>query len=235
MTGDHSCFPLIASAQGSTSLHQSEFGLFFVQGAVNIATMKKISLLLLSLTMGVIVFAQNVDFGLKGGVNLSSLTNISNSDSKLGYHLGGLAHIHLNPQWALQPELVYSNQGVEYTSGGFVHKLNLDYVNIPVLFQYMAGSGFRLQTGPQIGFLTNVEDKINGNETNTFSTSDFKNTDFAWSFGLSYVGATGLGFDARYNLGLSNINNFGNNDLKNNVLQAGLFYQFNSGGGKYRK
>lgn len=169
------------------------------------------------------VQAQRTSFGLKVGANAS---NISDLDTKIGYHLGALAHIHMAPSFALQPELVYSNQGGKYVVNNNTHNLNLNYVNIPVLFQYMAGTGLRLQTGPQVGFLTSVEDKVNGNETRNFTASDFKNTDFAWTFGLSYIGSSGLGVDGRYNLGLSNINDRGSNTLKNNVAQVGLFYQF---------
>jgi hypothetical protein len=34
--------------------------------------------------------------------------------------------------------------------------LRLNYINVPVL-QYMFGDGFRLQTGPQLGILTNAK------------------------------------------------------------------------------
>src|SRR5688500_2205328 len=89
-------------------------------------------------------FAQHVDFGLKGGVNLANfkVEDNDNTDSRTGFHVGGLAHIHLNKTWALQPEVVFSSQGAEV--GGTKWKAN--YVNIPVLAQYMFGDGFRLQT-----------------------------------------------------------------------------------------
>jgi hypothetical protein len=186
--------------------------------------MKKISLIALAICATTMVFAQRTSFGLKAGLNYSTLTN---QDYKVGYHLGALAHIHMSPTWAMQPELVYSNQGGEYTlSNGQKHKLNLNYVNIPVLFQYMVGTGLRLETGPQVGFLAGVEDKVNDVQTGYFTSSDFKNVDFSWPIGFSYIGTRGLGVDARYNIGLSNINNAGVSNIKNNVLQVGLFYQF---------
>jgi hypothetical protein len=54
---------------------------------------------------------------------------------------------------ALQPEAVYSSQGAKYTVNGAEHTLSLNYINIPLQIQYMFDNGFRLQTGPQAGFL----------------------------------------------------------------------------------
>jgi hypothetical protein len=98
-----------------------------------------------------------------------------------GFHAGGLAHIHLNRHFALQPELVYSSQGAEYGSSS---KTKLNYINVPVLGQYMFGNGLRLQTGPQVGFLTTAKSKDASEET---SIQNFlKDADFSWSFGAGY-------------------------------------------------
>ena len=169
-------------------------------------------------------FAQqsHVEFGVKGGVNLANFKdeNTSNTDSRTGFYAGGLAHIHLTKHFAVQPELVYSQQGAEY--GGTKWKAN--YVNIPVLAQYMFANGFRLQTGPQLGILAGSEVKSGNSETDLDDV--FKTTDFSWSFGTSYLTRSGLGVDARYNLGLSNIDKSESRELKNRVWQLGLFYQF---------
>lgn len=192
--------------------------------------MKKISLFFCTLFLATTIFAQNSSIGLKAGLNISNLDN-SGTDmgSKVGFNGGLLAHIHIAPNLAVQPEVVYSGQGAKYTVAGVEHSLNLDYINIPLQLQYMFASGLRLQTGPQVGFLANVKDKIsNGNETNFFTSEDFKTVDFSWSAGLSYLSTSGLGVDGRYNFGLSNINNAGSNVIKNNVFQFGLFFMLNN-------
>jgi len=192
--------------------------------------MKKISLFVFALFFGVAVFSQEAQLGLKAGLNVSNLSNKNGSQmgSKLGLNAGLLAHIHMSPNLAIQPEVMYSNQGAKYTVSDGEHELNLNYINIPVLLQYMFANGFRLQTGPQLGFLGSVKDKVGSLETNNFSTQDFKTIDFSWAAGLGYVSTSGLGVDARYNFGLSNINNVGPNILHNNVFQVGLFYMLNS-------
>jgi hypothetical protein len=192
--------------------------------------MKKISLFFCTLFLAGTLFAQNANIGLKGGLNVANIkVNGSNEwGSKLGFNGGLLAHVHLTPQLALQPEVVYSSQGAKYTVSDGEHTLSLNYINIPVQLQYMFSNGFRLQTGPQVGFLTGVKDKIRQNETGYFTTQDFKSVDFSWSAGLGYLTYSGLGVDARYNFGLSNANNGGANTLRNNVFQLGLFYMLNN-------
>lgn len=195
--------------------------------------MKKISLFFCTLFLTATLLAQNSSIGLKAGVNISNIENSgANMGSKVGFHGGLLAHVHLAPSLALQPEVVYSDQGAKYTIDGTEHALSLGYINVPLQLQYMFNNGFRLQTGPQVGFLANVKDKVTSNHETTdfFTSQDFKTVDFSWSAGLSYLSASGLGVDGRYNFGISNINNFGNNVMKNNVFQLGVFYMLNSNG-----
>jgi hypothetical protein len=199
--------------------------------------MKKISLLFLMVSTSFAVFAQTgADFGIKGGLNIANqdikVPGDANStvqrQSRLGLNAGLLAHIHVTPEIAIQPEALYSSQGSKYTINNQEHELQLDYINVPVQFQLMFKNGFRVQTGPQVGFLVNTKDKVGGVETGYFTSADFKKTDVAWTFGAGYLTNSGIGIDARYNLGLTNINNVGTNTIKNNVAQLGLFYMFNN-------
>jgi len=186
--------------------------------------MKKILLSGAVLLFATSIFAQHVQFGLKGGVNISNFNNDANipTSSLTGFHLGGLAHIHFTKSLALQPEIVYSTQGAQFEDGT---KSKVNYVNVPVLGQYMFGDGFRVQTGPQLGIFTNSKSITAGTETN-IDRSNYKTTDFGWVFGASYVSHSGLGVDARYNLGLTDITPKNPVDYKNRVWQFGVFYQF---------
>ncbi|MGZ5220245.1 MAG: porin family protein [Flavisolibacter sp.] len=192
--------------------------------------MKKISLMVIALFATATVFAQSAKFGLKGGLNVSTLSNDQGSEmgSRLGVHAGLLAHIHLSKQFALQPEVVYSSQGAKYTVSDGEHSLGLNYINVPLQLQYMFDNGFRIQTGPQVGFLASVNDKRDGTETGFFTSDDFKSVDFSWSAGLGYLTYSGFGVDARYNFGLNNINDAGSAVRRNNVFQVGVFYMFNN-------
>jgi hypothetical protein len=184
--------------------------------------MKIILVIILLLSLSAVSKAQDTHFGLKAGLNISSL-DVKRGvdwDAKAGFHFGGLAHVHLTPHFAVQPEIVFSQQGGEYSSD----KWKINYLNIPVLLQYMTGSGFRLQTGPQLGFALSSEVKQGDIEID--NDDDVNTIDFSWSFGASYLFPGGIGVDARYNHGITNIYEPEVPEVRNRVFQLGVFYQF---------
>ena len=195
--------------------------------------MKKLLMIAVCVAASGFLFAQHssVQLGLKGGVNIASLNqeNAEDLDSRTSFYVGGLAHIHVSRHFAVQPEIFYSGQGGK--AGDEENKLG--YLNIPVLLQYMAGNGFRLQTGPQLGILLSAKHEVEP-ENNTFDIKDdIKTVDFGWSFGASYQFPNcGFGLDARYNLGISNIRETPGPVLHNRVIALGAFYQFANNGRK---
>jgi len=196
--------------------------------------MKFLFLLMTAFLIASAVSAQNINspkghinFGVKGGMNLYNIhnDNAATYDPKIGLNLGVLGHIHVAKHFALQPEIQYSTQGAKYTNDFGDNKINLNYINVAVLLQYMWDNGFRLQAGPQAGIL--VSAKSNNNDNKVDIKNNYKPLDLGASFGASYIHpSTGVGIDARYNLGLSNINE--NSDLKstNRGFQLSLFYIF---------
>lgn len=170
--------------------------------------------------------AQSTDthFGLRAGLNISSLDVKDGVDfnSKAGVHIGALAHVHLSPHFAVQPELVYSQQGGDDDGD----KWKINYLNVPVLFQYMTGNGLRLQTGPQVGLVLTSKIKSGNIEENI--KDDVNTLDVSWSLGASYLFPEGVGLDARYNWGITNVNDAETPEVRNRVFQVGIFYQFMS-------
>ncbi|MGZ5191122.1 MAG: porin family protein, partial [Flavisolibacter sp.] len=135
-----------------------------------------------------------VQFGVKAGVNYADVKTdlYPGHDNRLDFHAGIIGHIHMSPHVAIQPEIVYSRQGFEQMiSSSLDLDMELDYINVPVLFQYM-NRGFRIETGPQVGFLVNAKNNLsNGDEEELKDL--LKPIDFSWDFGLSYLSAIGLG------------------------------------------
>ena len=167
----------------------------------------------------------SVQLGIKAGVNISNIHYQDGEyDSRTGFHAGGLAHIHINENFAVQPEITYSSQGAEDESNAV--KLKYNYINVPVLLQLMTNNGFRLQTGPQLCLL--VSSKLKRYDLETDTRDQMNTAGFAWSFGASYLSKAGLGLDVRYNLGLSTISDEAvfAPESKNRVWQIGAFYQF---------
>ena len=169
----------------------------------------------------------HTEFGLKAGLNIAGVhinDNTPKTDPRASFYLGGLAHIHITKYFALQPEIMYSGQGFKQTVAGTDYKTNTSYINIPVLAQFMVGDGFRIETGPQLGLLVAAHQKAG--KTSTDIKDNFKTADFGWVVGLGYIFHSGFGVDARYNLGISNINDGSTTKVNNRVFQAGVFYQF---------
>ena len=172
-----------------------------------------------------------VHFGIKGGMNASELHQTNGgdkTDTKIGFHAGVLAHIHgNNSNWGIQPEVLYSLEGGKSDLIGNNDKMftNLSYINVPVLVQYMFDNGFRIEAGPQVGFLMSAKSKVG--DTKTDIKDAYKTTAFSIPVGVGYLTRTGLGFDARYSFGISDLSdNTVNSALHGNNFQFGIFYQF---------
>ena len=193
--------------------------------------MKKLSLFVSLLFVGTAVMAQvSTKLGVKAGLNVANVSvepQGFEKGSRLGFHGGLLAHIHVSPAFGIQPEVLYSNQGFEDKSNASEWKLN--YLNVPVMFQYMFDNGFRIQAGPQVGFLLDGKVADNYGEGADLDISpDLKKVDASVGVGLGYLSYSGLGIEGRYNHGLSNINAAGANKLQNRVFQVSLFYMLDN-------
>ncbi len=187
--------------------------------------MKKLIILISAIFIANFINAQHVTFGIKGGLNLANLTGVNDNTTRVSFNAGGLAHIHINEHFAVQPEVFYSGQGIHFQNGNNPDAdIKLGYINIPVLLQYMTGDGFRLETGPQVGILASA--KAKSGSTSVDIKNSYKTADFSWAFGLSYLTKSRVGISARYNLGISDISDSNNSDVKNSVFNIGLFYHF---------
>lgn len=173
--------------------------------------------------------AQDLSYGVKGGLNLATLGGDAEDVSSLtSFHFGGFAQIGISDEFMVQPELIFSAQGaVDSEDSDF--KQNLSYLNIPIMAKYMVADGLSLEAGPQIGVLISAE-ATDGNDD--VDISDNLNTiDFGVGVGAGYEMESGLMFSLRYNLGLSNIltDDAGgaDNSITNNVIQLSVGYKFN--------
>jgi hypothetical protein len=201
-------------------------------GKKNSAVSKKLVLLFLTGTVFATANAQ-IQFGVKAGANLASLngSGVTGAKTKLDFNAGILASIKVPGSFSIQPEVIYSGQGAKLTSfNGLEEKVNLGYINVPVLLKYHFPLGLFAETGPQFGFLLSAKSKIGS--TSADYKSYVNSTDFSWAFGVGYmIPIVKLGVDARYNLGITDAakNSSTTGSFKNNIFQVGVFYLF---GGK---
>lgn len=171
------------------------------------------------------VQAQDVQFGFKGGANFATITGDVSDDfsSITAIHFGVMTEIPISETFSFQPELLYSAQGIK--DDEFDEKIKLNYLNIPLMGKYYVAEGFSLEAGPQIGFLSSAKSDVDGEEVDI--KDSLKSIDFGLNLGLGYKMNNGLNFGARYNIGLSNINDEdGLGSVKNGVLQVSVGYFF---------
>ncbi len=199
--------------------------------------MKKIILSVVMLSATFFVSQAQIQYGLKAGANFYTFggDEVENEDlnSKFGLHIGGLVNFSVSEKFKVQPEIVFSIQGSKQTDGTDELNWNFNYLNIPIMAQFYVSNGFFLETGPQIGFNLKAEIKDEESGTTFDLDDEIKSTDISWGLGAGYKTASGFGFGARYNLGLSSIAEESDVDIKNRGFQVGVFYLF--GGKKAKK
>jgi hypothetical protein len=168
------------------------------------------------------VNAQEVKFGAKAGVNFASLSgdDADGLDGRTTFHIGGVVRIGISEKFAVQPELVYSSQGFTFSEFGIDVTGKLDYINLPIMADFTVAEGFSLQAGPQIGF--NITDKVEAEGES--ESLDAESIDFGLALGAQFKMETGLFFQARYAMGLSDVASDG--DIKNSVLSVSVGFFF---------
>jgi hypothetical protein len=172
--------------------------------------------------------------GVKAGTNLTKITGQSFSDGfDLSYHVGAFAEIDFNKKWGIQPEVLWSQTTTKRTNFDNLYptivnsatskdeKIKLDYMAIPILLRYNVGKILTLNAGPQFGILINQDKNFLQNGQSAFKDGDF-----------SLVGGAQLNFNflriyGRYNIGLKNLNDVGNQDKwTNQQIQMGIGLRF---------
>ncbi|MFV0139887.1 PorT family protein [Empedobacter falsenii] len=188
-----------------------------------------------------------IDLGVKGGLNFSTLSgdskhlftnpesgNGQQSKLRTDFYVGGYANYKITDQISFQPEILYSKQGAGLkTNDNAKGKIVTHNINIPLMGRYEIMDGLNVEFGPQLGFLVSAKEKYElGKEDRKFKATDsFKTFDFGLNFGAAYKVTDELEINARFTKGLSNINNYfpeGMNDnykITNTYFSVGVAYK----------
>ena len=212
--------------------------------------MKKIAFLIIIAVCGLSqVRAQN--FGVKAGYNYSTLSGETSSISTIeglsGFYIGGLVELPISNMLSIQPELIFSRQGVDLRQGlknlsirTDTSEIRLDYLNIPVMAKVNLGPIF-LEGGVQFGFLVN-KPKVDSYIANVYlrnllDKDSYNSFDFGVGAGLGVKLNQHFFVETRYTYSLTNV--FDPNDkhfksslisdrdnFKNSVFSIGLGMKF---------
>lgn len=173
--------------------------------------------------------------GVKGGVNLSSLSNSTstfNSSNRAGY-LGGL--------WArvgalgfnFQPEVYVTSKNVDINnSTQTISSAKFTSIDVPLLFGGKVGAfgfGARFYAGPLFSFAIDKKNNF-GTAVSSATSFDYKNSNFALTAGAG-IDIRKISIDLRYEAGISKQNyhdGASNTDYKTRVslFNLSLGYAF---------
>lgn len=156
--------------------------------------------------------------GIRGGVTQATFygDDVASNDFRPGFTGGVFLTYDVNPQFSIQPEVLYSLRGAKNhfsaTSSPDLNdvRVSQDVIEIPVLFKLSAPLSPitpRIYAGPALGFITGSD--VDGQEADdAFTDVDFSGVvggEIAYSLG----GGAEVALDGRYNLGLSSLGDAG--------------------------
>ncbi len=170
------------------------------------------------------VNAQKVNFGLKGGLNLSNWST-NDSEMKIGFHAGGYAQIKFNKMFAVQPEVLYSMEGnktfnettttilgKEYYAR-YTDNITVNKIAVPVMVQISPISRFTIEVGPQFNFNlamrgetifeTNAVGETSEETTRKYDNEGFELFELGLAAGLKFDLTNTMSIGARYVYGLT--------------------------------
>ena len=149
------------------------------------------------------------------GINVANITD-SEGDAKVGLAAGAELGYQLNESFAVTAGAIYSMQGAK--NDGV--KMNLDYINIPILANFYITKGLAVKAGIQPAFKVKSEAEYEGVSGDVEGIKSF---DLSIPVGLSYE-VSDFVIDARYNWGISKV--LEGFDSKNTVFQFTVGYKF---------
>lgn len=164
-------------------------------------------------------------------------------DRRTGYAFGAFALIDFAGPFALQPELMYIQKGakteMEFSLGGqsttVTSTMKLDYIQVPLLMKLnlpVAGPvSPNVFAGPNVGFNINAsqETEAGGQSDSEDIGDDISGTDYGVTLGAGIdfgLSAGTLTVDVRYELGLADIPDEGDANIRNRGIgvTAGLAF-----------
>ena len=146
--------------------------------------------------------AQMWSFGPKAGVAISSANGVQDSRARAGLVAGVFAEVEMSDWFAVQGEIIYSQQGFDSKTAGKNSRYQIDFITMPLVTKYYLIGGLNVQLGAQFGYLINAKNNLPGasrqsikGETNRYNVGILT--------GLAYDFDFGLVLEGRYTLALT--------------------------------
>jgi hypothetical protein len=197
--------------------------------------MKKLFMMAVAAMLATVsVNAQQMFIKPMVGGTLATITGDNTDDAKMKIGLVGGAEFgyQVADPFAVTVGALFSMQGAKADDTNFIKDASttLTYLNIPVMANYYIIPGLAIKAGVQPGFMLSAkskgEERVGSNwvEYDESGTDGYKKFDLSIPLGLSYE-ISDFVIDARYNLGLTNINDNDRYKNKNSVIMLTVGYK----------
>jgi len=172
-----------------------------------------IALVTLVLAPAIAAAQSSTTFGVKAGLTAATV-KVDDSEGSFKRLLGAVGGVfighNLSDNLALQVEGLASQRGTKTNFGsGAETTYRLTYIDVPVLARFgnttTNGTHFHVFTGPQFSFLMSAKESTDGVSGSIDLKDELTSSDIGWTVGAG-VEQGSLSLDARYTLGLKNIN-----------------------------
>nr|NQU89141.1 PorT family protein [Bacteroidota bacterium] len=173
---------------------------------------------LFAMLMPAFIYSQTFDFGFKAGITISDIrmtnmpqnhVNIDKPDiwkhdfaSKPGLNLSINGGYHVNQSFYLGVEPGYILKGAKFTSSE--SKLDLHYLNLPVVLKYKVSNRTGIYLGPEFSVLLKARLDYNGQKIDMTGYYNGK-PESSLLMGIDYQATSVIGFGIRYNWGLTKV------------------------------
>lgn len=172
--------------------------------------------------------------GVLGAVNSSQFRFKDNDAGNIDYDFKGgwAAGIWVNfpvaSAFSIEPQLTYGSYGYRSNASNtqqlLLNEGKIKYLSVPLLLKFHLGDKFALTAGPQLDFVTNVEDESG---VSNAVEEDFNQSSFSLFGGFEILPHGRVSIFGRYIHGLSDMNDSEGGELraleyKNQAIQAGL-------------
>lgn len=180
-------------------------------------------------------------FGVKAGGNFTKITGddrYRDLSYKLGFYGGAFVNYDFKNDMSIQMELLYQAAGtqIKYKENNKVKGVwNLNYITVPLQFQYRIIPQMYLETGPEFEYVLKTNQVITDRAgTNVRPVRDFSEETykflFAWDMGIGYFITPNLATSFRYTFGISKpykeVEGFSTDGFRNSNIQLGMAYIF---------
>ena len=125
------------------------------------------------------------------GLNFCQIHGDSYSGfDKLGLFFGTSVNARLNKKMSLELGFYFSQKGARHNSnpenGDFsFYRVNLNYIDLPILFKYQINSTYFVTAGPSFAYLFSYNENIDN--TDMTGTYYFNKNEFGVNFGLGKI------------------------------------------------